>query len=144
MTDVEQTFSNALGRSSIAGATYFLAVFAAGFLLGPIRQFLLVPQIGEVAGVLLEAPLMLAASWFAAWWTIGRFAVPARLAPRAEMGLTAFALLMLAEMAGALLLRGLTFAGWCAHFLTAPGAVSLGLFLVFAAAPLVVRMPQRY
>ena len=66
MTDVEEAFSNALGRSSIAGAAYFLAVFAAGFLLAPIRQFVLVPRIGEVAAVLLEAPLMLAAIWWAA------------------------------------------------------------------------------
>ena len=83
MSRVEQAYPNTLGRSSIAGAAYFLSVFAAGFLLA-IRQFVLVPRIGEVAGVLLEAPLMLAAIWWAARWTIGRFAVPDRRAPRAQ------------------------------------------------------------
>jgi hypothetical protein len=38
-----------------AGALYFLVVFAAGWVFGPVRQLLVVPRVAETIGVLLEA-----------------------------------------------------------------------------------------
>ena len=49
-----------------AALLYFLTVFGAGFLLGPIRIFLLVPKIGVRAAELIEMPIMLTAIYFAA------------------------------------------------------------------------------
>lgn len=40
---------------------YFLAVFAVGFVLGPIRVLLLEPRFGPVIAVLCEAPFLIAA-----------------------------------------------------------------------------------
>ena len=45
-----------------AALLYFLNVFGAGFLLGPIRIFLLVPKIGVRAAELIEMPIMLTPS----------------------------------------------------------------------------------
>ena len=44
-----------------AVALYFAIVFGVGFLLGPIRVFLLEPRLGATLAVLLEAPLLLIA-----------------------------------------------------------------------------------
>lgn len=118
-----------------AGAIYFLLVFAAGFALGTVRQLLLVPRIGVMWAELLEAPFMLAAIWAAARWTVGRFAVPDKVGVRAAMGLMALALLLSAEIAGVLALRGLTLAEYVANREPVSGTVYLALLLVFAAMP---------
>jgi hypothetical protein len=41
-----------------AGSLYFMLVFTVGWVLGPIRELLVVPRTGRTVGVLLEAPLM--------------------------------------------------------------------------------------
>ncbi|MEL7429628.1 MAG: hypothetical protein AAFN43_06475 [Pseudomonadota bacterium] len=45
-----------------AGAAYFAIVFAAGFILGAARTFLLAPVAGEMLAVLVELPFILAVS----------------------------------------------------------------------------------
>lgn len=87
-----------------AGAAYFALVFALGFLLGTIRTLWLEPALGEAGAILVELPIMLAASLAAAVWLIRRFAVPARPVDRLLMGGIALLLLLLAELslAGAL------------------------------------------
>ena len=62
-----------------AGALYFIVVFAAGRVFGPVRQLLIVPRVGAAIGVLLEAPLMLLAMILAARWTMRRLAVSPKL-----------------------------------------------------------------
>jgi hypothetical protein len=49
-------------RAIEAGALYAITVFLIGFILGTIRVLLLAPHLGETIAVILEAPLMLAAS----------------------------------------------------------------------------------
>ena len=44
-----------------AGATYFVLLFAAGWVLGPIRELWAVPRFGRVAALLVEAVIMLIA-----------------------------------------------------------------------------------
>src|SRR6185369_1562849 len=90
-----------------AGALYFIVVFAAGWVFGPVCQLLVVPRVGEAIGVLLEAPLMLLAMILAARWTMRRLAVSPSLVTRAAAGLVALGLLIVAELAGARWLRGL-------------------------------------
>jgi hypothetical protein len=54
------------------------------------------------------------------------------------MGLLALALLVPAEIAGVVWVRGLSLHGYFASFLTAPGVISLLMFLLFAAMPTLV------
>lgn len=117
------------------GCLYFTLVFAAGWVLGPVRVLWLEPRIGEAAAVAAEAPLMLAATVLAARFVTGRRTAPAGAPGRAALGLVGFALLMAAEVVMSLSLRSLTFGQWFARFATVPGAISLALFLLFAAMP---------
>jgi hypothetical protein len=121
-----------------AALAYFVIVFGLGFALGTVRVLLIVPRIGETAAVLLELPVMLAASWVAAGWCVRRFALPARVPARLAMGLLAFALVMVAELALATLLFGQSagqhFDAYC-HFTGAMGlAAQLG-YALFPALP---------
>ncbi|WP_431284795.1 hypothetical protein ACQW02_08285 [Humitalea sp. 24SJ18S-53] len=108
-----------------------LAAFAAGFVLGPIREFLLVPAMGRIGALLVELPLLLL---FCAWIApriIRRFAVRARLA----MGLCALALLLVLEFLAGVALRGWDLAEWLADFATPPGLLTLAAYAVFAWLP---------
>jgi hypothetical protein len=53
------TRADQISRILKAGICYFVIVFVAGFILGPIRILLIVPRLGERAAELMEAPLML-------------------------------------------------------------------------------------
>lgn len=86
-------------RAIAAGVLYFLLIFLLGMALGTVRILLIEPRVGEVASVVLELPLMLAASWFVCGWLIRFLSVPAAVPSRAAMGTVAFALLMAAELA---------------------------------------------
>jgi hypothetical protein len=59
-----------------AGSTYFGLVLALGFALGTLRVLALAPYLGPTGAVLVELPIMLAASWVLCGWLIARFAVP--------------------------------------------------------------------
>jgi hypothetical protein len=121
-----------------AGALYCVVVFTAGAILGPIRELWIIPIVGRIVGILLEAPLMLAAMILAARWTSWRLAVPSTVEARVGMGLVALGLLLLTELTMALLLGGMSFMEYVETFRTAFGAVSLLLFLLFAAMPMLV------
>jgi hypothetical protein len=53
-----------LFRTITAGALYAIIVFVSGFILGTIRVLLIAPRLGETLAVIVEAPLILVASWF--------------------------------------------------------------------------------
>lgn len=132
-----------MATSLRAGALYFVIVFAAGFVLGPVREFALAPRFGALVALLIEAPLMLAATFLAARWIVGRFALDARTGAL-RIGACAFAFLAIAEIFGSIALRGLTPAGYAARLATPPGMISLILFAFFALMPwLVVRQRSR-
>jgi ABC-type uncharacterized transport system permease subunit len=57
---------------------YALAAFGAGFVPGPIREFLPMPAIGRLWALLAELPLMMAFCWRIAPRVIRRCNVPAR------------------------------------------------------------------
>ena len=121
-----------------AGAVYFLLVFGAGFVLGVIRTLWVEPQVGARLAELSEMPLMLGVIILAARWTIRRLGVPARLPQRLGMGFLGLGLLVAAELALVVALRGMTLQD---YFATTPtDAVELeGLMLgVFALMPLLV------
>ena len=125
-------------RAVKAGAVYFLLMFAVGWVLGPIRELWAVPRFGRLTGVLLEAVIMLIAMAVSARWVIRRFRVKPTFGSTISMGLVALGILVPAEMAGVVWVRELSFREYLGSFLTAPGFVSLLMFVLFAAMPMLV------
>jgi hypothetical protein len=126
-------------RPTLAGMAYFGIVFAAGFALGTIRILVVAPAIGALGGVLLETPLILAASWVACGWLIRGRAWMSGLAARLWMGAVAFLLLIAAETVLGVygFGRGLTEQ---AQALARPaGLLGLAGQILFAIIPLVRR-----
>jgi hypothetical protein len=119
-----------------AGALYFALVFGAGFALGTLRVLLVAPRLGARTAELIEAPLMLAVTFFAARWTVRRLAVPPAPAPRVAMGCIALGLLLTAEFSLVLGLRGLTMSEYFAALDPVSGTVYYALLGVFAVMPL--------
>ena len=62
-------------RATKAGALYAIRVFLIGFIFGTIRVLLLDPHLGETIAVIIEAPMILAASWFVCRWCVDRLDV---------------------------------------------------------------------
>jgi hypothetical protein len=130
-------------RAAKAGLIYFLLLFAVGWILGPIRELGAVPRFGRLAATLSEAAIMLIAMIVAARWVIRRFEVPQTLGSTVSIGLIAIGLLFLAEIAGVVWVRGLSLQEYLASFETAPGVISLLMFLLFTAMPSLVALFTR-
>jgi hypothetical protein len=125
-----------MGAAVSAGVVYFAVVFGVGFALGALRTLIVAPRLGETTAVLIEAPLMLAASGFAASWCVRRFEVPTTLRARLAMGAVAFGLLMAAEVGVSLTLFHRSLAQHLAGYGSTAGAVGLGAQVAFASVPL--------
>lgn len=119
----------------VAGAGYFALVFALGFVLGTVRTIFVGGGGDRLLGVLIELPIMLAASWLLCAWIVRRFAVAAATGPRLAMGGLAFLLLMLAEM-GLGALFGRTPAQHLLLYREPSYAIGLLAQILFAAVPL--------
>lgn len=118
-----------------AGLAYFALVFAVGFGLGTARVLLLAPRLGETGAVVLELPVMLAVSWFAAGWIARRFAVPPDPAARLAMGGVAFLCLMAAEAGVATFGFGRSVAEHLAGYAEPARAAGLAAQVAFALMP---------
>lgn len=118
-----------------AGFAYALIVFLIGFAVGAIRVLLLAPRLGDAVAVLLEAPLMLAVSWKVSRWTASKHGLLSDSAEALLMGATAFAVLMLAELATAMIFFNRTVAEHFASFWSVPGGIGLAAQLCFASFP---------
>ena len=126
----------------IRGAlAYFAMIFALGFVLGIIRVTWGAGAMGEERFLLLELPTMLVASWFAARWNLSRFEI-SRSGEALKMGLGAFALLMLAEMALAEAVGGGAKA-WLSGLPQTPGLYGLIGQIAFGLMPWVVTRTQK-
>ena len=97
------------GRTALAGCDYFAVVFAVGFVLGMLRTVWVAGWVGETTAELFEAPLMVAASYFAARRLVTLRCVPYTPRDRIGMGLLALLLMMGAEIALSLPVRGVTY-----------------------------------
>src|SRR5689334_2404978 len=82
--------SRTVFQATKAGALYAIVVFVIGFILGTIRVPLVAPSLGETNAVIIEAPIMLAASWLVCRWCVDRLHVPRTVPARSLMGLVAF------------------------------------------------------
>jgi nitroimidazol reductase NimA-like FMN-containing flavoprotein (pyridoxamine 5'-phosphate oxidase superfamily) len=122
-----------------AALVYFLIVFSAGSLLGPIRILFVAPRLGERIAELLEAPLMLLVIILAANWLVRRFQLPVRLVYRLGAGVIAFILGLVFEFGLVLTLRGLSLR----EYFESRDPIAAGVYyltlLLFALMPLLVR-----
>lgn len=130
-------------RPAAAGIFYFATVFAAGFILGGVRTLWVAPAVGEMAATLIELPVILAFSWAACLFIIGRMKIDARTAGRAVMGVVAFALLIGAEIVLGLTLLGRTLAAQADAMMAPPALVGLGGQILFALFPLMALALRR-
>jgi hypothetical protein len=116
-----------------AAIVYFAVVFAAAFGLGVVRVMLVAPQVGALAAVALEVPIVLALSWLVAGRILRRW--PMALPHRLAMGALAFMILMLAEAMLSGLLFGQTVRDFVDAMATLPGALGLAGQIGFAVIP---------
>jgi hypothetical protein len=120
------------------GVLYFAVVFGAGCVLGPIRLLWVVPRFGSRAAELMEMPVMLAVILIAARSIVRRLASPRTVSRRLAMGAIALVLLLGAEVALLLPLRGLSPRAYLASLDPVLGTVYLAMLGVFALMPLLV------
>jgi hypothetical protein len=123
-------------RLVAAAVLYFVAVFAVGILLGPIRVLLLEPRLGPVIAVLCEAPFLLTAIVLAARWVPRVTHLEPRAGAMVLVGLGALILQQTADLAVGYRLRGISAAEQLARFATREGLIYLALVTVFALMPL--------
>ena len=121
-----------------AGALYFAMVFGAGFVLGSIRVLWIVPHFGERTAELMETPVMFVVTLVASRWIIRRLAVPSAIPGRLGMGCVALALMLVAEFALVLRLRGLSIGEYFANRDPVAGVVYCAMLGVFAIMPVLV------
>jgi hypothetical protein len=122
-----------------AGWVYFGMIYTLGFLMGAVRETWIAPRFGGFWPRMAEMPVMLAASWFAAWWVVNRYGLETRF-ERFVMGLSAFVLLMAGEALVSLFAMGRTFAQHIATYSTLQGGLTLLAQSAFALFPLFVRL----
>lgn len=119
----------------LRGAMWYLSAgFGMGFVLGPIREFLLVPMMGRVLALFVELPLLLGFCWWISPRIIRRCAIPPG-EPRLRMGFAALSMLLVLEFTLGVALRGWDLASWVKDFATIPGLVTLLGYLIFALIP---------
>lgn len=110
-------------------------MFAAGFVLGLVRVLLLAGLVGEVEAVLIELPVILGFAWWVCGAVIGTTRLPADLGPRLVMGASALVVLLLFELAAAVILFDAGLAGWVRRWSTWAGFAGLLGQVAFASFP---------
>ena len=121
-------------QATKAGALYAIVVFSIGFILGTIRVLLLTPRLGETTAVIIEAPIMLAASWFVCRWCVNWINVRRTVPTRSVMGWVAFLLLMSAEV-GLGVVLGRSLGDQLDSYGYSAGAIGLAAQVIFAMFP---------
>ena len=124
-----------MARVLKAAVVYFAVVFGVAFLLGVVRVLVVAPRVGPLAAVMIETPLVLIVSWIAARECLARFRIPATAYDRLTLGLIAFALLMVIELAVSVIAFGLTPAEHFAAWASPAGALGLAAQIAFGLIP---------
>ncbi|MES1200868.1 MAG: hypothetical protein ABUS57_05410 [Pseudomonadota bacterium] len=123
-------------RSLVAGAVYFVIVFAAAFALGVLRVTFVVPAIGNVWATLVELPFTLSASWVTCAWAKRHWRISS-IRQSSAMGASAFVLLMGAEFAGAVAIFDRTISEHFGLYGTVAGALGLAGQIAFGLFPVI-------
>jgi hypothetical protein len=108
--------------------------FGAGFLLGPIRVLWLAPQVGDRTAELIEAPIMLLVILATARWIVSQKSLNHHRS-RLLVGVTASALVLVADLAVGVFLRELTPSQVFLDRDPLAGAVYHALIILLALAP---------
>jgi len=124
-------------RVLLAAAIYFALVFAVGMLFGPPRVLWLEPWLGKAFAVLLEAPVLVVAMWFAARLAPAWARVRGGWVSFLSIGVIALVLQQVADLAVGFGLRGMTLADQFAYIATPAGAIYAVTLVIFAVMPLV-------
>lgn len=124
-------------RPAGAGFAYAILTFAVGFALGTVRVLLVVPRVGPTRAVLIELPVILAASWWISRLCVARFRVSRAVAARLVMGVAAFVALMLAEASLSVVLFERPLTEYLVSLTTLAGAIGLAAQVAFAGFPLI-------
>jgi hypothetical protein len=106
-------------------------------LLGPVRVLWVEPWLGKALAVLLEAPLLIGAMWFAARAAPAWARVDGGWISFLSIGLIALALQQIADLAVGFGFRGMTLPDQLAYFVTPAGMIYLATLFIFALMPLV-------
>jgi hypothetical protein len=122
----------------LAGFSYFVLVFGAGFAFGVVRELILAPYFGRFVSVSIEAPFMLIVIYFAARFILSRANVQKTFVPLISIGLIGFIFTQIADFTVGLKIRKMTFYDQLNHLVTPAGVIYLGLLMVFLVMPLVV------
>ena len=128
---------------ALAAGAYFSIVFAIGFALGVLRTVWVAPWLGERAAELVEFPLMVAASYFAARLVIARSGRGLERGEAALVGAAALALLLGAELGVVLFVRRQTLGDYFASRDPIAGTAYVVALLLYAAMPLLVVRARR-
>jgi hypothetical protein len=123
------------GKNAALILVYTLVVFLIAFTVGTIRVTLVTPRLGALVAVILEAPIVLAASWSVSRWCIRRFQLSRDSGVRVMMGAVAFSALMLLELGVSAFVFGETLDHYIAKNATIPGAIGLAMQVCFATIP---------
>ncbi|MDG5747816.1 hypothetical protein P8Q88_06455 [Qipengyuania sp. XHP0207] len=118
-----------------AGIIYWALVFALGFVLGSVRVAWGAAALGEASFILIEVPVMIAASWFAARWLVGRHGLRT-IGAAGLMGAIALALLLGAELTLAMVLSGESVCAWFSGLWRMPYLLGTLGQIVFALMPM--------
>ena len=118
-----------------ASILYFVLVMGAGFFLGVIRVSAVVPRLGERYAELSEMPIMFLVIVLAARHIVQRFELARDLMVRAQVGFTALALSVTAELLLATMLQSRSITQYIASRDPVSGSVYVLLLLMFALMP---------
>ena len=118
-----------------AAAIYFGIVFGTGFLLGPFRVLLLEPRVGARTAELLEAPVMLLAIVLVGRWVGRRWCSGFGSGARLGVGLIVAGLILGADLAVGVGLRGMSAVEVFAGRDPVSGTVYYALVALTAAMP---------
>jgi hypothetical protein len=117
---------------------YFLIVYACGFAIGVVREFVVTPRTGLTLALWIELPIMVAASLLGARFVLHRFGVKNQFQDRLILGLLSLALLIMAEEVMSLALRGISIFTIWAHFSALAAIANFGGLFLFALMPLLI------
>lgn len=122
-----------MAAACLSGLIYFAAIFTFAFVMGIARVLVIAPRLGTTAAVLLEVPILIAASW-----VVARRLLRDRsfvLHERAAMGAIAFTLTMASEAVLSRVMREESIIEWAASLVTPLGLIGLAGQVAFAAMP---------
>ena len=112
---------------------YFILVYLAAFALGTVREFLITPAVGLTSALLIQMPVMVVVSYFAARFVLDRTPETKTPGDHLFVGCAAFMLLIMAEEAMTRILQGISIFTLWADFeplAATANIVGLGLFML--------------